>query len=187
MRTAFLAWARSGRERLAPPPESNPAANTTTTGVLLTLQRSRGNQFVQRVVTGWQSGRGRLVGLPQAEMVSEVLHRKGHGAPLPDGVARTMKGFFGANLERVRVHTDVVAGELAAELNARAFTVGSDVFFAPGEFADTTEGHGLLAHELTHVLQQTGPTAVQRQEDEGKNESSAPDPKAEVGEDLPTD
>lgn len=65
---------------------------------------------------------------------------------------------FGANLRdlsRVRVHTDARAAESARSVNARAYTVGSDVVFAPGQFNPASAaGKRLLAHELTHVLQQ---------------------------------
>jgi hypothetical protein len=56
----------------------------------------------------------------------------------------------------VRVHADQIAGDLAHQLRARAFTTGNRIFFAPGEFQpDRTGGKRLLAHELTHVVQQS--------------------------------
>jgi len=73
----------------------------------------------------------------------------------------------------VRVHTDSRAAESAHELGARAYTVGNHIVFGIGRYApDTNEGRALLAHELTHVLQQTGPAAgvLQRSPDEGKKE-----------------
>jgi len=74
---------------------------------------------------------------------------------------------FGAPLDGVRVHADSEAAALSRELEARAFTVGSDVFFAEGQYnPHSTEGQALLAHEVTHVGQQTGfASAVQREEE----------------------
>jgi hypothetical protein len=70
------------------------------------------------------------------------------------------------DLDAVRIHTDEKAGELATLLNANAFTYGRHIVFGPEQFApENPAGRDLLAHELTHVLQQTstGPS-VQRQE-----------------------
>jgi hypothetical protein len=68
-----------------------------------------------------------------------------------------MEDHFGADLSNVRVHTDSEAATLSRELNAQAFTVGSDIFLAEGKYRpEHADGQGLLAHELTHVGQQTG-------------------------------
>ncbi|RZI84287.1 MAG: DUF4157 domain-containing protein [Rubrivivax sp.] len=77
-----------------------------------------------------------------------------------EGLAPTTKSFmesrFGQDFSGVRVHRDSQAGELAKQVNARAFTVGSDIFFNPSEYAPSSrEGQHLLAHELTHVVQQS--------------------------------
>lgn len=139
--------------------------------VVSRLQQERGNGFVQRVVASAKGTPGRLVGLSQPEMVSEVLQRKGSGSPLPDATREHMEGHFGAGLGGVRVHTDDESSTLNRELDAKAFTVGSDIFFSEGAYdPHGSEGQGLLAHELTHVGQQTGfggqAAAVQRQLDE---------------------
>src|SRR5262249_13753534 len=63
----------------------------------------------------------------------------------------------------VRVHTDLKAVASARAVNARAYTVGSDIFFDAGQYQpNLAAGRRLLAHELTHVLQQTGAARVQR-------------------------
>jgi hypothetical protein len=65
------------------------------------------------------------------------------------------EGRFGHDFSRVRVHTEEKAGNAADRLNARAFTVGHHVVFAPGQYAPATdEGNRLLHHELAHVVQQ---------------------------------
>lgn len=133
------------------------------------LQQERGNAYVQRVVAEARGTPGRLVGLSQPEMVDEVLQRKDSGSPLPEGARDRLESHFGADLGAVRVHADGEAAALNRELNAQAFTVGSDIFFAEGKYnPSSSEGQGLLAHELTHVGQQTGfgGQAVQRQAEE---------------------
>lgn len=85
------------------------------------------------------------------------------GTPL-DGPTRSwFEDRFGTSLGQVRVHTDPDAADAAEALSARAFTVGVDVVFGRDQFApDTPKGRRLLAHELTHVVQQRGqPVAVQ--------------------------
>jgi uncharacterized protein DUF4157 len=73
------------------------------------------------------------------------------GQKLPDVVLRKMESFFGADFSNVRVHV----GPEAASLGAHAFTIGADLFFAPGQYAPhQPHGQRLLGHELAHVVQQ---------------------------------
>lgn len=129
------------------------------------LQRERGNAYVQRVVSEAKGQPGRMVGMSQPDMVDEVLQRKGGGSTLPDSARSSMESHFGADLSDVRVHTDGEAKTLNRELDAQAFTVGKDIFFAEGKYnPGSSEGMGLLAHEMTHVGQQGGfGGAVQRE------------------------
>ncbi|MFD7258436.1 DUF4157 domain-containing protein [Streptomyces sp. NPDC059874] len=76
------------------------------------------------------------------------------GQPLQPPVRRRYEQWFGQDLRHVRVHTSPAAARAAGELGALALTSGSHVYFASGRGLG---GGGLLAHELTHVLQQTGP------------------------------
>ena len=147
------------------------------------LQEDRGNSYVQRVVAESRGAPSRLVGMSQPDMVSEVVQRKGSGDPLPDNARQQLEPHFGADLSGVRVHTDGEAGKLNSELDAQAFTVGNDIFFSEGKYnPGSSEGQGLLAHELTHVGQQTGfggGAAVQREaaapeEDEAKKSEAGP-------------
>lgn len=83
------------------------------------------------------------------------------GRPLDRATRREMESRIGFDFSNVRLHTDSHAADSARSLSAQAYTVGSNVVFAPGRFAPhTTEGRRLLAHELTHVVQQT--TSPQR-------------------------
>jgi hypothetical protein len=86
-----------------------------------------------------------------AELTGRINARRGAGAPLDEGTRSSMERSFGADLKDVRVHTDSESDSLNRSISAKAFTTGSDIFFrkdaSPGD-------HGLLAHELTHVVQQ---------------------------------
>ncbi|HEX6369712.1 MAG TPA: DUF4157 domain-containing protein [Longimicrobium sp.] len=85
--------------------------------------------------------------------VHEVL-RSG-GEPLPADTRSFMESRFAHDFSAVRVHTGARAAETAREMDARAFTVGRDVVFGPGEYAPhTPSGRHLLAHELAHTIQQ---------------------------------
>ena len=78
---------------------------------------------------------------------------------------------FGADLNPVRIHTDTKAEEAARSINARAFTFGKDIVFRSGQYTPETDvGRKLLAHELTHVVQQSGTATfcLQRAPDEKK-------------------
>lgn len=79
------------------------------------------------------------------------------GRPLEPGLRRDMEQRLGHDFSNVRVHTDGAAGNSAAAIRSRAYTVGSDIIFAAGEYAPhSPAGRKLLSHELTHVVQQAG-------------------------------
>ncbi len=110
------------------------------------------------------------------DVEQRVASQRGGGAPLPPQARADMEGRFGQDFSGVRVHHGGEGQSLSRELDAHAFTVGNDVFFAPGQFAPGTEGGDhLLAHELTHVVQQGGggseaaaPTQLAREKKDGK-------------------
>ena len=86
---------------------------------------------------------------------------RGGGQSLEGGVRTFMEERFGHDFGSVRVHTDAPAADAARAVNAHAFTLGNDIAFAAGQWRPSThQGRRLLAHELTHVVQQTG--VVQR-------------------------
>ncbi|MBI5926628.1 MAG: DUF4157 domain-containing protein [Aquabacterium sp.] len=79
----------------------------------------------------------------------------GGGQPLPVSVRRFMEPRFGADFSGVRIHTDDAAAAKSRELNAAAFTTGNQIFFAKGAYQpESSEGRELIAHELTHTIQQ---------------------------------
>ena len=91
-------------------------------------------------------------------LVHDVL--RSAGEPLDGKIQHAMSARFGWDFSRVRVHADPTAARSAADLHADAYTVGRHIAFAPGRYApSTTTGRHLLAHELTHVIQQSGSTA----------------------------
>lgn len=92
-----------------------------------------------------------------------ISSARGGGSALPDGLRGEFEGFFGADLGGVRLHTDGRAAGLSRSLGAEAFTVGSDVFFGDGRFDPSNPaGLDLIAHELTHVVQQGGGAQLSR-------------------------
>jgi hypothetical protein len=100
-------------------------------------------------------------------LLSRIHSLKGEGQTLPESTRSFFESRFGRELDRVRVHDNSQAAEIAAEMNAKAFTTGKDVVFGAGYYSPATrEGKRLLAHELTHTLQQgaVGVPSIQRQE-----------------------
>ena len=97
-----------------------------------------------------------------ANLESSIESARGQGYPLEDGVRGSMEQSFGVDFSGVRVHTDTQSDQLNQSIQARAFTTGQDIFFRGGAYQPgNRDGQALLAHELTHVVQQNG-SAVQQ-------------------------
>ncbi len=111
------------------------------------------------------------------ESVREVIQSKGQ--PLDGEIQRAMEDRMGDSLGDVRIHTGPKAAQACQQINARAFTVGNHVAFNSGEYDPSSpEGQHVLAHELTHVRQQTGgAVSMLPQEDLGLEID--PDPRLE--------
>ncbi len=91
---------------------------------------------------------------------------RGKGNPLDASVKNYLEPRFGVDLGNVRIHTDADANRLSAAIHAKAFTVGNDIAFAKGQYnPGTLEGKKLIAHELTHTIQQRDTHTVQRMPD----------------------
>ena len=99
---------------------------------------------------------GGAAGAPSTSAIAHVegvLQRP--GAPLTGETRAFMESRFGHDFSRVRVHSDGLAAEAARSVGARAFTRGESIVFDRGQYSpDSTDGRRLLAHELTHVVQQ---------------------------------
>lgn len=120
---------------------------------LLRLQRQYGNRYVGRVIHRASMGdAGDLDGVERS-----IDESRGGGQHLDHAMKKQMESAFGADFGRVRVHTDERADGLNRSLNARAFATGNDIYFRQGEYQPgSSQGRELLAHELTHVVQQGG-------------------------------
>ncbi|WP_228038404.1 DUF4157 domain-containing protein [Nostoc sp. LEGE 12450] len=107
--------------------------------------------MVQRVSDG---------GMPASpDLETSIQQARGSGQPLADSIKSPMEQAFGADFSGVKVHTDTQADQLNQSIQAKAFTTGHDVFFRQGEYQPGSRGgQELLAHELTHVLQQNSDT-----------------------------
>ncbi len=91
----------------------------------------------------------------EEEHAARIQRERGGGQSLPKDVQRKMSAALGYDFSRVRVHADRQADALSKSLHARAFTTGRDIFFRAGAYQPASaEGQKLLAHELTHVVQQ---------------------------------
>jgi Domain of unknown function (DUF4157) len=94
------------------------------------------------------------------ELEARLNSARGSGQPLPESVRAFFEPRFGYDFGGVRVHTDGQAVDSARSVKARAYTLGRDIVFGSGQYApETPAGKHLLAHELTHVVQQTGAMA----------------------------
>ena len=131
---------------------------------LLALQRAAGNAGVTAMMSADE------VESTDGEPHRDESHRDesgvhdvigSSGAPLDYDVRADMESRFGADFSDVRVHTGTDAHTSATGLSAQAYTVGSDIVFAQGRYDPASDaGAHMLAHELTHVVQQrSGPVA----------------------------
>jgi murein DD-endopeptidase MepM/ murein hydrolase activator NlpD len=96
-------------------------------------------------------------GIPELtpDIASGMNTLRGNGNPLTNFVRGYFEPRFGYDFSNVRVHADASSAHLARSVNAQAFTLGRDVVFGAGRYTPETEGgRHLLAHELTHVVQQ---------------------------------
>jgi Domain of unknown function (DUF4157) len=139
-----------------------------------------GNRCFRQVVARMQDGEGILPdGVVHPDVEAAIRASRGRGRPLEDGMRGALEDRLGAGLDDVRIHADEQAASLARAVSARAFTVGSDIYFGRNEL----QAHGgqpseLMTHEVTHVLQQcgaalTGPLTVSQPGDPAEVEAEA--------------
>lgn len=129
---------------------------------------------------------------PVSPLASAIRGMNGRGSPLPETTRSFFEPRFGTDFSHVRVHTDSQAAETAKSINAKAFTVGPNIAFANGQYApESGPGKQLLAHELTHTIQQQSHAAgqqsvsrfnlVQRGPNDQQQPSPPPDPDTPPG------
>ena len=96
-------------------------------------------------------------GQASASVSQQITGSRGRGQKLPASTAQEMSAAIGHDFSDVTIHTDQESTQLNRSLGAQAFTHGQDVYFNEGKFSpDSSSGKHLLAHELTHVVQQDG-------------------------------
>ena len=105
--------------------------------------------------TGTRMAMAKREGRSPRALPERAIPRSG-GRPLEPGVQHFMRERTGLDFAHVRVHADAEAAASASRLAARAYTVGSNIYFGRGEYRpESREGRNLLAHELAHVVQQS--------------------------------
>ncbi|MCF4968337.1 eCIS core domain-containing protein [Nostoc sp. CMAA1605] len=118
------------------------------------------NELQAKPLVQRMSNVGSMAAPPDLEASIQGL--RGSGQPLTDSIREPMEQAFGANFSGVKVHTDSQSDQLNQLIQAKAFTTGQDIFFRQGAYNPSSNGgQELIAHELTHVVQQNG-GAVQR-------------------------
>lgn len=126
--------------------EADAVANDITNGNVIKRQISSGNN---------NSG----ITLPH-NMESVLNAMQGGGQEMPQGLQSMMEHGFNHDFSNVRIHTDASASEMSGNIHAKAFTHGNDIYFNQGQFnPGTQEGQRLVAHELTHVVQNSNKVA----------------------------
>src|SRR5262245_30578093 len=168
-------------EARSAPAGSLPAAS------VLALHRAVGNQGVREML-GAGSAAAPIQRKEDDRAAGAAIDAR--SAPMPPGPGRpldpTTRSFFedrfGADFGGVRVHDDAHAAASARDLQARAYTTHEDVVFGAGEYAPgTLAGRNLLAHELTHVVQQRGGGAVRGQDPSLEGEADTVGARAAAG------
>lgn len=127
--------------------------SSSTAGTVLHLQRTYGNRYTRGVIARTAQGDGAASVAPDVE--AAIQSARGGGQALDSTIRVQMEPVMGADFSSVHVHTGGQADALNRSLSARAFTTGQDIFFKQGEYSpSSSSGRELLAHELTHVVQQ---------------------------------
>jgi hypothetical protein len=131
---------------------SHPANTVQRAQILTRIQQTYGNKYVQRAVSAFRS---KNIKEDDGKLTSQILSQKGSGRALKPEIREFMEPRFGRDFSDVKIHTDSFAERAAQNLGAEAFTTGRDIFFGEGKYnPNSTQGKRLLAHELTHTIQQ---------------------------------
>ncbi len=115
------------------------------------LQRKPLATFIQK-----KNSSSNSQGFAHNGIANQIQSNKDSGSNINESTKNFMEMRFGADFSNVKIHTGNRASQLSKELNARAFTVGNDIYFNDGQYQPgSSEGKYLLAHELTHTVQQS--------------------------------
>jgi Domain of unknown function (DUF4157)/Annexin/Lysine-specific metallo-endopeptidase len=121
-------------------------------------------------ITPFIQAKGGNGGTASDSVTNKINTTRGSGSPMDRPTQSFMESRFGTDFSNVKIHTGNDAVQMNRELNAQAFTVGSDIYFNSGKYNPSSEsGRHLLAHELTHTIQQGGTAArtIQKADEEG--------------------
>jgi hypothetical protein len=126
------------------------------------IQRQEADEEQENLQTSSaQTDKGGTISPQMEERMLQLM--QGGGSPLDKETREYFESRFGADFSQVRVHDDTQAAQIAARINARAFTQGQHIFFGQGQYQpQTSSGRDLLAHELTHTIQQGATSASRR-------------------------
>ncbi|GIK55948.1 MAG: DUF4157 domain-containing protein [Chloroflexi bacterium] len=134
------------------PVSADPLAGRLDATAVQHMQQTVGNTAVQRFLAQ-RSGSGPTE--LDDDTASAINQQRGSGHSLDDGMAAKAGATMGQDFSGVKIHTDSQSDQLSHQLGAKAFTTGNDIFFRAGEYNPaSSEGQTLIAHELTHVVQQ---------------------------------
>jgi hypothetical protein len=152
------AGAESERFRRPPAPDRGPQELLPASPALSRIASAAGNRSFARTVARMRDGEGILPGgVVHPDVEATIAASRGTGRSLDSRTGSRVGAALGDSFHDVRVHADEPAAALARSVSARAFTVGSDIFFGSGEYRPATRaGSELLTHELAHVVQQRG-------------------------------
>lgn len=136
------------------------------------IQMQREGEMARLKAPEEQPAVGMEGGAVSPDVSSDIEGARGSGQALPDNVKGQMEAGFGTDFSGVKIHTGPKSDDLNKSMSARAFTTGSDIFFANGEYNPGSKGgQETLAHELTHVVQQNGDVPVRRAEGDSEYDS----------------
>lgn len=146
--------AKIRKPELAEPAQTHEGGPGPESAAMLGLQQRVGNRAVQRLMA--QRSGGDSAFQLDDETAGRINGARGGGQALDGGTQQQMGAAMGQDFSGVRVHTSNESHTLNQQLNAKAFTTGQDIFFKQGEYnPGSSGGQELLAHELTHVVQQS--------------------------------
>jgi hypothetical protein len=132
---------------------------TTEQSPLSLLQQQVGNRAIQRMLAQRSGGKDGAFDLDD-ETAARINRERGGGQPLDGSIQAKMSQATGDDFSDVKVHNSSEAADLSQQVGAAAFTTGKDIFFNQGNYnPQTGSGQELLAHELTHVVQQSSGAA----------------------------
>src|SRR5579859_3933852 len=172
-------------------PQAQADPRSASAPQVLQLQRQYGNRAVRRLIQRAippeqrEGPSGAQGGEVSADLEQRLEAARGGGRPLDQGLGARVGGALGADFSGVRVHTGPAADDLSRALGATAFTTGSDIFFSQGAYQpETQSGQKLLAHELTHVVQQGAAISSQAPARRAAAEQEANEPGPQADESL---